>query len=135
MKSQRTSSVDNDASREELVRRCEELQLIVDAIPAFVFYKDTKNGIRRVNRAVADSLGVSAQELANTPTARWYPGEALDYYQDDLDVIRSGRPKLGIVEQIEIPGVGKRWFETAKLPQFDPEGKVSGIVVVSQDIT
>ncbi|MEP7049102.1 MAG: ATP-binding protein [Pseudomonadota bacterium] len=135
MKSQRESSVESDPSREDLVRQCAELQLIVDAIPAFVFYKDTKNCIRRVNRAVADSFGVAAQELANTPTARWYPEEALEYYQDDLDVIRSGKPKFGIFEQIEVPGVGKRWFETAKLPQFDPDGKVTGIVVVSQDVT
>ena len=135
MKSERKSSVESELSREDLVRQCTELQLIVDAIPAFVFYKDTKNGIRRVNRAVADSFGVTAEQLANTPTARWYPEEALEYYQDDLEVISSGKPKLGIVEQIDVPGVGKRWFETAKLPQFDAEGKVSGIVVLSQDIT
>jgi two-component system cell cycle sensor histidine kinase/response regulator CckA len=135
MKSERKSSVESELSREELARQCEELQLIVNAIPALVFYKDTKNGIRRVNRAVAESLGVAAEELVNTPTARWYPDEAREYYQDDLEVISSGRPKLGIVEQIDLPGVGKRWFETAKLPQFDAEGKVSGIVVVSQDIT
>lgn len=135
MKSERKSSVESELSREDLVRQCTELQLIVDAIPAFVFYKDTKNGIRRVNRAVADSFGVMAEQLANTPTARWYPEEALEYYQDDLEVISSGKPKLGIVEQIDVPGVGKRWFETAKLPQFDAEGKVSGIVVLSQDIT
>ncbi|HEX3850588.1 MAG TPA: ATP-binding protein [Polyangiaceae bacterium] len=126
---------ESELTREELTRQCEELQLIVNAIPAFVFYKDTRNGIRRVNRAVADSFGVTPEEVANTPTARWYPGEALEYYRDDLEVIDSGKAKLGIVEQIDVPGVGKRWFETAKLPQFDVEGKVSGIVVVSQDIT
>jgi two-component system cell cycle sensor histidine kinase/response regulator CckA len=135
MKGEQKTSVQSDPSREELSRRCDELQLIVDAIPAFVFYKDTKNGIRRVNRAVADSFGVTAEELANTPTARWYPDEAADYYRDDLEVIASGKPKLGIVEQINLPGVGKRWFETAKLPQFDADGAVVGIVVVSQDVT
>ena len=127
--------MEREPTREELARQCEELRLIIDAIPAFVLYKDTKNGIRRVNRAVADSFGVTAEELTNTPTARWYPEEALQHYQDDVDVIRSGKPKLGILERVDLPGVGKRWFETAKLPQFDAEGKVSGIVVLSQDIT
>jgi hypothetical protein len=39
VKSEQRSSV--EISREELARQCGELQLIVDAIPAFVFYKDT----------------------------------------------------------------------------------------------
>jgi PAS domain S-box-containing protein len=135
VKSERSSNVELDLSREALARQCAELQLIVDAIPAFVFYKDTENGIRRVNRAVADSLGVTADEIANTPTARWYPEQAAAYYRDDLEVLRSGKPKLGIVEQIDTPLTGKRWFETAKLPQFDTSGRVTGIVVISQDIT
>jgi two-component system, cell cycle sensor histidine kinase and response regulator CckA len=135
VKSERSRNVDLELSREALVRQCEELQLIINAIPAFVFYKDTENGIRLVNRTVADSLGVTAEEVANTPTARWYPDEAAEYYRDDLEVITSGRPKLGIIEQIKLPDAGKRWFETAKLPQFDAQGRVNGIVVVSQDIT
>ena len=123
-------------SPEELLQRCEELQLIVDAIPAFVFYKDTENNILRVNRTVADSLGVSATEIENTPTSRWFPPEeALHYYEADREVIESGKPKLGIIEPITIPGAGRRWFETAKLPQFDARGRVNGIVVVSQDVT
>ncbi|HEX3776444.1 MAG TPA: ATP-binding protein [Polyangiaceae bacterium] len=130
MKSGRKSSGESEPSREELLRRCEELQLIVDAFPAFVFYKDTKNGIRRVNRAVADSLGVSAEELANTPTERWFPEQAAEHYRGDLEVIESGKPMLGIIEK-----TGKRWLETAKLPQVDEHGNVTGIVVVSQDVT
>lgn len=124
-----------ELSREELVRRCQELQLIVDAIPALVYYKDTDNGIRRVNRAVADSLGVSAEEVENTHTTRWYPDQADEYYENDRQVIASGQAILRIVEQINLPRVGKRWFETAKLPQLDAQGRVVGIVVVSQDIT
>lgn len=124
-----------ELSREELLRQCAELQLIVDAIPGFVFYKDTNNGILRVNRAVAEAFGVPAEQLANTPTERWYPDEAAALYRDDLEVVRSGEPKLGIVEQIGLKNHGKRWFETAKLPQFDAEGRVIGIVVVSQDVT
>ncbi len=136
MKGARKQLATSELCPEELLQRCEELQLIVDAIPAFVFYKDTENNILRVNRTAADSLGVSATELENTPTSRWYPAEeALHYYEADREVIESGKPKLGIVEPITLPGVGRRWFETAKLPQFDARGKVNGIVVVSQDVT
>ncbi|MET0792075.1 MAG: ATP-binding protein [Polyangiaceae bacterium] len=135
MTTERTKSEAGEPSRLELLRHCDELKLIIDAIPSLVFYKDTKNGILRVNRAVADSLSVTTDALENTPMARWYPEDAADYYRTDLEVIASGKPKLGIIEQINSPHGGKRWIETAKLPQFDVEGAVIGIVIVSQDIT
>jgi two-component system, cell cycle sensor histidine kinase and response regulator CckA len=133
--SERSEGSDVHPSRQDLLRQCGELQLIVDAIPAYVFYKDTRNRILRVNRAVADSFGVTAAELANTETSRWYPEEAEEHYQADLEVIGSGKPRLGSIEQMEVPALGKRWFETARLPQFDADGRVIGIVVVAQDLT
>jgi two-component system, cell cycle sensor histidine kinase and response regulator CckA len=115
-----------EPSREELKRQCEELELIVDAIPACVFYKDASSKILRVNRAVV--------ELAGEGAAEWSPDGA-EQYAADREVIASGKPKLGVIEQIEVPGRGMRWFETARLPQFDAHGSVRGIVVVAQDIT
>lgn len=120
--------------RAELAHQRDDLQLILDAIPAFVFYKDTANVILRVNRAVAEGIGVSSSDMVNTPTSRWYPEDADAYYADDQVVIRSRQPKLGIVERLEVAS-DKRWVQTDKFPQFDGQGNVVGIVVVAQDIT
>ena len=78
------------------------LQAVLDAIPFIVFLKDTHNRIVRVNRTVANSLGVTCEEMAGTHTKRWYPDEADAYYADDLEVIRTGQPKLGIVEPLQV---------------------------------
>lgn len=111
---------------EDLARRCDELQLIVDAIPALVFYKDAKNEVLRANRA--------ARETLQTASLRWSPSGA-EQHRADLEVIASGLPKLGVVEQVEVAGGGRRWLETARLPQFDETGRLRGIVVFAQDIT
>ncbi len=50
-------------------------------------------------------------------------------------MLASGRAKLGAIEQIEVPRLGTRWFETARLPELDDEGNVVAMVVVAQDIT
>jgi two-component system, cell cycle sensor histidine kinase and response regulator CckA len=113
-------------SNEELARQCRELQLIVDAIPAFVFYKDDANKILRVNRA--------ASELLTSSAGPWFP-DSEEQYRADLQVIASGEPQLGVVEPINVPGQGRRWFETARLPQFDENGRVRNIVIIAQDIT
>lgn len=123
-----------DGPGEALASARRDLQLILDALPAFIFYKDTQNRILRVNRAVAESLGVDPTAMENTPTERWYPDEAALYFADDLEVMRSGQPKRGIVEPIHV-GKEKRWVQTEKFPQIDASGAVTGIVVVAQDIT
>lgn len=108
------------------MRQCDELQLIVDAIPALVFYKDANNEILRVNRA--------AREALQSGKLRWSPNGP-EQHRADLEVIESGQPKLGVVEQVDVTGAGPHWLEMARLPQLDDSGKVCGIVVVAQDIT
>ena len=53
---------------------------------------------------------------------------------DDLEVLKSGRPRLGIIEQYESAN-GKRWVQTDKVPTFDKNGIVTGLVGFAQDIT
>lgn len=116
-------------------RRCAELQLIVDAIPALVIYKSPDNRIVRVNRAVTAALGVGVEELRSTEAGRWFPdADAAEREARDLEVIRSGQPLVGVVERVCLPQ-GPRWFETDRLPQFDDSGNVTGLVIVAQDIT
>jgi len=116
-------------------QRCRELQVIVDAIPALVFYKDAQNRILRVNHAVTEALGARASEMAGTEMRRWFSDDATAREDADLEVIHSGKPKLGVIERMNLPLRGWHWFETARLPEHDEHGRVVGLVVVSQDIT
>lgn len=113
----------------------DELQTILDNVPAYVFYKDTRNTILRANKAAADSLGVSPKDMAGCSTSIFYPEFADQYYKDDLEVIRSGVPKLGIVEPLTVSEHKIRWIETSKIPIRNADDKVSGILVLASDIT
>jgi len=111
------------------------MQVVVDALPMLFFHKDTENRILRANKAVADLLGVTPEEMENTPTSQWYPDEAEAYYKDDLEVIRTGRPRLAIVEQLKVSETEKHWIRTDKFPHHDENGEVDGIVVFIHDLT
>jgi PAS domain S-box-containing protein len=50
-------------------------------------------------------------------------------------VIRSGAPKLGIMEAIRDRQGNEVWMQTDKVPVRDHGGKITGIIVMSQDIT
>jgi diguanylate cyclase (GGDEF)-like protein/PAS domain S-box-containing protein len=118
-----------------LLRQETELQVLFDLMPAMIWFKDTKNGILRVNRRVAEAAGKSVAEIEGRPTLEIYPQDAARFYADDMEVIRSRAPKLGIVETLQGPDGEKHWVQTDKVPYFDRDGNVIGIVVMAQDIT
>jgi PAS domain S-box-containing protein len=122
-------------AEEELQRQKAELQALFDLMPAMVWLKDTANGVLRVNQRAARATGKSVEEIEGRSMLELYPHEAAKYYADDLDVIQSRAPKLGIVEKLRAAGDREIWVQTDKVPVCDQTGKVVGIVVMVQDIT
>ena len=112
-----------------------EQQTIFDSVPALIWKKDTKNNFVRVNRAVAHAVGKPAAEIEGRNARELFPDEAERYYQDDLEVICSGQPKLGIVEPMQIASGEKRWVQTDKVPYYDECGSITGVLVFSVDVT
>ncbi|MDQ6735614.1 MAG: PAS domain S-box protein [Nitrospirota bacterium] len=112
-----------------------EQQVLLDLIPAMVWYKDRHNRIIRTNRLAAESIHKTIAEVEGQLTRDLYPDEAEKYYEDDLDVIQSGHAKLGIFELYQTPSGGKRWVQTDKVPYRDPAGNIIGVLVFAQDIT
>jgi hypothetical protein len=118
-----------------LAREHQELQTILDSVPAWIFYKDKNNRFLRVNRAFSEIMGAPKDPLTGKSVWDLYPAEQADaYYRDDLEVMASGAPKLGIVEPISIGGQ-TRWVQTDKIPYRDDQGNVEGIIGLSLDIT
>ncbi len=121
---------------EEALRRQQtELRVLFDLMPAMVWFKDTKNGILRVNQRVAEAAERTIEEIEGRSCLEIYPHDAARFYADDLEVIDSGAPKLGIVETLIGPAGQEVWVQTDKVPVRDQEGKVIGIAVMAQDIT
>jgi PAS domain S-box-containing protein len=85
---------------EELQRQKTELRVLFDWMPAMVCFKDTENRILRANKRIAEIVGKPVEEIEGKPIVEIFPQEAAKYYSDDLEVIHSGAPKLGIVETL-----------------------------------
>ncbi|TXT59104.1 MAG: hypothetical protein BAJALOKI2v1_250010 [Promethearchaeota archaeon] len=112
-----------------------EVDLIFDHIPALVFYKDKKNNYIRVNKYVAEAHDVSKKELEGMNASKIYPKEqAKAYWEDDLQVIKSGSPKLFIEEKWKTEH-GVKWLSTSKIPFKNEDGEIIGVIGFSIDIT
>jgi two-component system, cell cycle sensor histidine kinase and response regulator CckA len=130
-----TDITERKQSEEVLQRQKTELQVLFDLTPAMIFFKDTENGILRVNKRLAEMIGKSVEEIEGKPSPEILSQEEAKYYADDLEVIHSRMPKLGIVETIRDREGKEVLVQTDKVPVCDQAGKVTGIVVMCQDIT
>ena len=119
----------------ELQRQQTELRVLFNLMPAMIWFKDTNNGILRVNQRVAEAAGKTVAEIEGKPSLEIYPQDAARFYADDLEVMRSRAPKLGYVEAVRRAEGEILWVQTDKVPYYDKDGKVVGIVVMAQDIT
>jgi PAS domain S-box-containing protein len=119
-----------------LREREREQQIIFDSVPAMIFYKDRDNRILRLNAPAAQALGKSPEALQGVACEQIFPANvAKALHDDDLEVIRADRPKLGIIEA-HPDGEGKmQWVRTDKVPYRDDKGNVKGVIVLSVDIT
>ncbi len=112
-------------------------QTIFDATPIMFWLKDTHNRTLRINQAAAELEGVTPAEVEGKSAYDLYPrAQAEAFFQDDLEVIRSNRPKLGIVEQHTSVGTGRlMWVETGKTPVHNDQGEVVGVLAFAIDVT
>ena len=121
-------------TEEMLKKNQEEIQIILDASPIMIFYKDCENRFIRVNKRLAEVTGLPKEAMEGKTVFDIYPNQAKDYWEDDKEVIASGMPKNGIVEPVDTP-TGPRWVQSDKIPYRDKDGRIIGIIGFAVDIT
>lgn len=110
-----------------------ELELIINNIPALVFYKDDKNNYVRVNNALAEVHGSKTEDLVGKNLTELLSAEeALEYWEEDLEIIKSGKSKRNIFQSIA--NNGKRQFLSTNKILIKNNNK-NYILGISSDIT
>lgn len=122
-------------AEENIKNAKDELQIIMDSVPAIIFYKDTEGKIIRTNKTNADIFGIPVKDMIGKTTEELFPKEqAKKMRKDDQEVIISGKAKKNIIESFSTPD-GIRWQTIDKIPHKDKEGKVTGVIGLAKDIT
>ena len=122
-------------AEENLKNIKDELEMLLDSVPAIIFYKDTEGRIIRANKALTDSLKVPIKDIVGKTTEELFPREQADKMRkDDKEVMISGKPKRNIIQPYTTPD-GIKCLISDKVPYIDKEGKVSGVISLGKDIT
>lgn len=127
---------DQVVAETEIKQSQQLLTALIDNLPLNVFVKDLNSKKILVNKAECQYLGKSPRELIGKTDFDLYDKEVAKISrEEDLEVIKTLKPMLG-KETISVKKDGQTTnFLTSKIPLFDVDGKVSGLIGIGMDIT
>lgn len=114
------------------------LQQILDSLPQSIFWKDCHSVYLGCNRNFAKDAGLDLPDEIVGKTdydLPWNQEESDFYRQCDSQVMNSNQPQLHIIETQHQADGKQICIDTSKVPLYDADGKVIGILGTYQDIT
>ncbi len=113
------------------------LRTIIDAVPDTLYVKDIEGRKILANKAEMKILNVnSIEEYYGKPDTEFYSKDAGEkYWADDQEVLKNRKPKLNIEEKVIDKYGNTYWLLTSKVPFYDKDGNLAGIVGIGRDFS
>ncbi len=113
------------------------LRTLIDKLPATIYSMDEEGRKRFSNKADLEIIGFKSEdEVLGKTDLEMFPGEeGKRFYEDSMNVMSSGKPKVDVEEKfVDING-NTRYLNTCQYPLYDINNKISGLVGIGHDIT
>ncbi|MEO1296848.1 MAG: GAF domain-containing protein, partial [Cyanobacteria bacterium J06636_16] len=131
-------STKGDIKVDPIHQTAEFMQLVLDNIPQYIFWKDRNSVYLGCNNRWAQMAGIDHPSQVAGVTdddLPWTPEQKDWYLECDRRVMETDTPMLRI-KQSQLQADGQlSWRETSKLPIHDAEGNVIGLLGTIEDIT
>ncbi|HEY2082473.1 MAG TPA: ATP-binding protein [Verrucomicrobiae bacterium] len=112
-------------------------EAMLDNIPDRIYFKDLQSRFLKINKALADRLGLSNPDDAIGKTDFDFnaPEMAREFFTDEQSMLQTGEPLINKIEKKVLPNGETAWTSTTKVPLRNREGAVVGIVGINRDIS
>ncbi|RUQ88195.1 sensor histidine kinase [Legionella septentrionalis] len=114
------------------------LRQIILNVPNYIFWKDRNLIYRGCNKNFARSLGFNnIQEIIGKSDYQmpWAVSSTLNYIDEDNQILATGHPILDKEIPMVFPNGKERILSTSKVPLYDNQGMINGILGIYVDIT
>jgi PAS domain S-box-containing protein len=124
------------AINEQSATDSEMLRLLLDDSPDLIYFKDLNSRFIRGSKALCEHLNIAPEELPGKSDYDFFaPERVKPHFEEEQEIIRTGRPLIGRVEE-NIGKDGKAWWVlTSKAAFRDQSGKIVGTFGISKNIT
>lgn len=120
-----------------LERERDLLYTLMDNIPDSIYFKDIEGRFIKINKGLAELLGLANPDdaVGKTDFDFYKSAAAQEGLASEKAFIQAGKALIGRVEQIVKPNGDAVWVLTTKVPIQNKDGEFTGLVGISKDIT
>lgn len=120
-----------------LVEERQKVKTLMDTVPDSVYFKDLASRFTSANLATLKKFGLSdPSEIIGKSDHDFFDEENSGIAdEEEQEIIRTGKPLIGIEEMEIWPNRPARWVSKTKMPLYDEKGNISGTFGVIRDIT
>ncbi len=119
-----------------LKRVYNEHEIVLDFVPALIWYTDLRGRILRINQAALEISGLEPEDVQGQPIEKVWPDYFRRHYQENAEtVLQSGLPVLGEIEELESQLGSAVWLKSDKIPHRGRNGRIVGMFTFAVDIT
>ena len=109
---------------------------LMDNISDSIYFKDKEKRFIRVNMVKAGRSGVAPEEMIGKTDFDFFPKEiAMQSLADDNYIMESGRSIVDKIEKIVHLDKREYWASVTKVPWYNEEGRITGVIGITRDIT
>jgi diguanylate cyclase (GGDEF)-like protein/PAS domain S-box-containing protein len=129
---------DRKQTEKAMIEKEELLQLVLDNIPQYIFWKDRNSVYLGCNRNFAIIAGFNnpLEIVGKTDYDLPWKKEESDFFREcDARVMETDTPEYDIIEPLLQADGKQSWVNTNKIPLHDAQGNVVGILGTFEDIT
>jgi PAS domain S-box-containing protein len=111
------------------------LETMLEYTPDQIYFKDADSRFIRNSKAQALALGLSdSSQVVGKTDFDFFP-HAQRSYEEEQEIIRSGKPLVDFEEWVVWPNGQEIWVSTTKVPLRDQTGQIIGTFGISRNIT
>ena len=134
---------DIEKELKKLQKKVEELQFkgslldaLLENVPDLIYFKDRESHFVEVSKSKAEQVDLSREEVIGKTDFNYFTEEhAKPAYEDEQEIIKTGKPILNKVEKETHPDGRVTWVSTTKVPRYNEQGEIIGILGISRDVT
>ena len=124
-------------SKEALRRKEAQFNILTSTVPDYIYFKDRESRFLMINDRMARDVGLpDAAAAVGKTDADFFSGEhARQARADEQKIMETGVPMIAYEEKETWPDGRSTWASSTKLPVRDADGKITGLVGISRDVT